>query len=89
MHPSKAQEENAMQIIVSLLIGAFVGWLAGKIMHSKGGLLRNILLGIVGGIVGGWLGSLIGVNATGWISSILLGVGGSCLLIWLMRKLRK
>ena len=29
-----------MHIIVSLLIGAIVGWLAGKIMHSKGGLIR-------------------------------------------------
>ena len=61
-----------MQIIVSLLIGGLVGWLAGKIMHSKGGLLRNILVGIVGGALGGWLGS-----------------GGSCLLIWIMRKLFK
>ena len=65
------------------------GGLAGKIMHSKGGLLRNILVGIVGGALGGWLGSLIGVNATGWISSILIGIGGSCLLIWIMRKLFK
>ena len=58
-----------MHTIVSLLIGALVGWLAGKIMHSKGGL--------------------IGVEPTSWISSILIGIGGSCLLIWLMRKLFK
>ena len=55
-----------MQIFVTLLIGALVGWLAGKIMHSRGGLLKNILVGLVGGALGGWLGSLIGVNATGW-----------------------
>ena len=70
-----------MQVIVSLLIGALVGWIAGKIMNSKGGLVKNILVGLVGG--------LIGVSATGWISSILIGIGGSCLLIWLMRKLFK
>ena len=58
-------------------------------MNSRGGLLRNILVGLVGGALGGWLGSLIGVNATGWISGILIGIGGSCLLIWLMRKLFK
>ena len=38
-----------MHILVSLLIGALVGWLAGKIMHSKGGLIRNIVLGLLGG----------------------------------------
>jgi uncharacterized membrane protein YeaQ/YmgE (transglycosylase-associated protein family) len=63
--------------------------IAGKIMNSKGGLVKNILVGLVGGALGGWLGSLIGVSATGWISSILIGIGGSCLLIWLMRKLFK
>ena len=78
-----------LHILVSLFIGALVGWIAGKIMDSKGGLLRNMVLGIVGGMLGGWLGSLIGVNATSWISSILIGIGGSCLLIWIMRKLRK
>jgi uncharacterized membrane protein YeaQ/YmgE (transglycosylase-associated protein family) len=71
------------------LIGAIVGWLAGKIMHSKGGLIRNIVLGLAGGALGGWLGSLIGVEPTNWITSILIGIGGSCLLIWIMRKLFK
>ena len=65
-----------MHTLVSLFIGALVGWIAGKIMHSKGGLIRNIVLGLLGGALGGWLGSLI-------------GIGGSCLLIWLMRKLFK
>ena len=51
-----------LHILVSLFIGALVGWIAGKIMDSKGGLLRNMVLGIVGGMLGGWLGSLIGVS---------------------------
>ena len=78
-----------MQVIVSLLIGALVGWIAGKIMNSKGGLVKNILVGLVGGALGGGRGSRLGVSAAGWISSILLGIGGSCRLIWLMRKLFK
>ena len=86
---NKSKEVKAMHTLVSLLIGALVGWLAGKIMHSKGGLIRNIILGLVGGALGGWLGGLIGVEPTSWISSILIGIGGSCLLIWLMRKLFK
>ena len=72
-----------------LFIGALVGWLAGRIMHSKGGLLKNILVGIIGSELGGWLGSLIGVEPTSFIAGVLLSVAGACLLIWLVRKLFK
>ena len=49
----------------------------------------NALLGIVGGLVGGFLGNLIGIGGGGWISSILLAIGGSCLVVWLARKIAK
>lgn len=38
-------------LIIGLLIGGIAGWLAGKVMNSEGGMMRNIILGIVGGIV--------------------------------------
>ena len=37
-----------MGIIGSLIMGALVGWIAGKIMDAEGGLLRNIIVGIIG-----------------------------------------
>ena len=40
----------------SIIVGGIIGWLAGKLMNSKGGILRNIILGIVGSGVGNcWL----------------------------------
>lgn len=75
------------KILVAVVIGAIIGWLAGKLMNSKGGLLRNILLGIAGSAVGGFLGGLLNVEPTSWIVSMLLSVGGACLIIWLQRKL--
>ena len=43
-------------LIVSLLIGAIAGWLAGQVMRGAGfGLLGNVLLGMAGAIVAGWL----------------------------------
>ena len=39
-----------MSWLASIIIGALVGWAAGKIMNSKHGLLVNILLGWAGSI---------------------------------------
>jgi uncharacterized membrane protein YeaQ/YmgE (transglycosylase-associated protein family) len=78
-----------IHLLVSLCIGAFCGFAANKIMNGGSkGFLRNALLGIVGGLVGGFIGNLIGIG-DGWISSIILAIGGSCLVVWLVRKLGK
>ncbi|MBQ7063376.1 MAG: GlsB/YeaQ/YmgE family stress response membrane protein [Firmicutes bacterium] len=77
-----------IQILVSLVVGGICGWIASQIMHSKGGLLRNVVIGVVGGALGGWLGNLIGLG-DGWISSLIIAIGGPCLLIWLINKLAK
>jgi len=74
-------------IIVTIIIGALSGWIAGKIMKSEGSLLRNIIIGLFGGILGGFLGKLIGIGANGLIGGIIISVAGSCLLIWLVKKI--
>lgn len=57
-------------MIWSIIVGGVIGWLAGKLMGSKGGVLRNIILGIVGSGVGNWLAGAIGlVPATHWAPS--------------------
>ena len=77
-------------MIISLLLGALIGWIAGKLMDAKGGFLRNILLGLAGSAVVNFVASSIGVGATNSLGSILIGVGGACLLIlvgrWLFGK---
>ncbi len=78
-----------VQLLVSVCIGALSGFAANKIMKgSSDGFLRNALLGIAGGLVGGFLGNLLGIGG-GWVSSILLAIAGSCLLIWLIGKIKK
>ena len=41
-----------MAMIGALIMGALVGWIAGKLMGVEGGLLRNIVIGVVGSFVG-------------------------------------
>ena len=66
----------------ALIMGALVGWIAGKLMGVEGGLLRNIVIGVVGSFVGSGLFSLLGFYAYGFLAQILTGVVGACVFIW-------
>lgn len=77
-------------IIVWLIFGALAGWAASKLMKSEQGLVTNIVLGIVGSLVGGLLARIIGIKTDGFsIGALLIAIGGACLLIWGLRKLKK
>jgi uncharacterized membrane protein YeaQ/YmgE (transglycosylase-associated protein family) len=57
-----------------LIVGAIIGWIAGKVWVGHGfGLLGNMLVGIVGSVIGGTLfGGFFGTfGIGGWITSIL------------------
>lgn len=77
-----------LNLIIDVLIGALVGWLAGRIMHTTGGFLLNAILGVVGSAVGTLLAGLIGISAKRVsIGGIIISVAGACLVIWIVRKL--
>src|SRR5690349_14098625 len=46
----------AMNLIIWLVVGGVIGWLASLIMRTDGqqGILLNIIVGIVGALLGGW-----------------------------------
>ena len=53
-----------MDLIIWLIVGGIVGWLASVLMHTdaRQGILLNVIVGIVGAALGGWLISpLLGV----------------------------
>lgn len=76
-----------MCMIGSIIMGAIVGWLAGKLMDEEGGLLRNIIIGVIGSFVGSFVFGLIGLSAHGFVGNLIVSVVGACLFIWLGRKL--
>lgn len=41
--------------IVVIIVGAVIGWVASRIMGTRGGLLVDIAVGIVGALVAGFL----------------------------------
>ena len=43
-------------LIVWLVVGGLVGWVAGLLLQSGGnGIILNVVIGIVGAFLGGWL----------------------------------
>jgi len=55
-----------MGIIIWLVMGGVVGWIASIIMgtNAQQGIILNIVVGIVGAVIGGWLiGPLVGAGS--------------------------
>ena len=48
-------------LLIFLGIGLVAGWLAGLILGG-GGLLRNLIVGVIGAFVGGWLLTLANIS---------------------------
>ena len=71
-------------LIITILVGALVGWLAGIIMKDQGSLLRNIIIGVLAGALSGWL-----LAPKGLILGLACSVAVACLLIYLAKKLFK
>jgi uncharacterized membrane protein YeaQ/YmgE (transglycosylase-associated protein family) len=46
-----------MNIIIWLVVGGVIGWLASKVMHTdkQQGVILNVVVGIVGAMLGGLL----------------------------------
>jgi len=53
-----------MNLIIWLVVGGILGWLASIVMKTDGqqGMILNVVVGIVGSMLGGWLISpLLGI----------------------------
>lgn len=78
-----------MGLIISLVIGGVVGWLASIIMKTDAqmGLMANVLVGVVGSWLGFLVAGMLGLSATGGIGRFIVALGGAVLLILILRKL--
>ena len=84
-----------MNIIIYLIAGAIVGYIASRIMrtNSQQGLLLDIVVGVVGAFVAGWfLSPIFGVrtiNNAVTIPTMLVTLGGAILLLFVVNLFRR
>ena len=85
-----------MNIIIWLVIGGLIGWVASIVMRTDGrqGLLLNVVVGIVGSLLGGWLLSpLVGVSTINQsnfsLAGLLVSLAGAVILLAIVNFARR
>ena len=76
-----------MGLIISLVIAGVCGWLAGMLMGSSYPWYIYVIIGLVGGAIFSFLlgGFIIG----GIVGNIIGGVIGSCLVLFIVKLVKK
>ncbi|MEJ7934234.1 GlsB/YeaQ/YmgE family stress response membrane protein [Sphingobium sp. AN558] len=81
-----------MGIILWLVVGGIIGWLASMIMRTDAqqGVLLNIVVGIVGAFLGGLIFSGGSINNAGLtLTSFLVSLVGAVILLAIVNLVRR
>ena len=76
-----------MNLIISLIIGGVIGWLASLVLKTNAqmGIIANVFVGVVGAALGHWIAGLAGISGSG-IGGWLISLAGAVLLILILQK---
>ena len=81
-----------MGIIIWLIVGGIVGWLASLVMRTDAqqGILLNIVVGIVGAFIGGMIFSRGDINeAPLSVTAFLVSLVGAIILLGIVNLFRR
>jgi len=79
-----------MGIIVWLIVGGIVGWLASLIMRTDAqqGIIHNIVVGIIGAVIAGLLGKG-NINGAITIETFIWSLVGAIILLVIVNLIRR
>jgi uncharacterized membrane protein YeaQ/YmgE (transglycosylase-associated protein family) len=79
-----------MNLIIWLIAGALIGWLAGLVMNDREGTPLSIVIGIVGALIGGFLigYSTINQNVLN-LTALLVSFIGAVVLLAIVKLVRR
>ena len=78
-----------MELVYFALVGLLAGWLAGILMKSSGGVLFDLILGVIGALVGGWMFGVLGIGTGGLVGAIVTATVGAVVLLALLRVIKR
>jgi uncharacterized membrane protein YeaQ/YmgE (transglycosylase-associated protein family) len=78
------------QLLIWLAIGGVCGWLAGIVMRDGGGIIFNIVIGIVGAFIAGLIFNRGTINQNPLdLNNFLISLLGSIILLAVVNLLRR
>jgi uncharacterized membrane protein YeaQ/YmgE (transglycosylase-associated protein family) len=85
------RRETLMGIIVWLIVGGIVGWLASLIMRTDAqqGIILNIVVGVIGAVVAGLLLGKGNINQGLSIETFLWSLIGAVILLAIVNLIRR
>jgi uncharacterized membrane protein YeaQ/YmgE (transglycosylase-associated protein family) len=89
----KVMELGNVHFWGTVLIGILAGWLAHKVMGGRGGLIWNLIIGLIGSWIGFFaadkLDLQLGEVFHGWFwGNLLVSAAGAIVLLFILRILR-
>jgi len=85
-----------MNLIVWLIVGGIIGWLASLLMGTDGqqGIILNVVVGIVGAVLAGWfISPLVGVSTINQgnlsLASLAVSFVGAAVLLGVVNLFRR
>ncbi len=85
-----------MSLILWLVVGGIIGWLASVLMKTDGqqGIILNVVVGIVGAVLGGWfISPLVGVSTINQgnlsLESLVVSFVGAAILLAIVNLFRR
>jgi uncharacterized membrane protein YeaQ/YmgE (transglycosylase-associated protein family) len=78
-----------MGLIVTLIIGGVIGWLASLVMKTSAqmGIIANIVVGIIGAVLGFWVAGALGIVAVGSVGAWIISIIGAVVLIAILKAM--
>ena len=78
-----------MGLIVTLIIGGVIGWLASLVMKTSAqmGTIANIVVGIIGAVLGSGLAGTLGIVAVGSVGAWIVSIIGAVVLLAILKAL--
>jgi uncharacterized membrane protein YeaQ/YmgE (transglycosylase-associated protein family) len=79
-----------MSIIIWILVGLAAGFIATKLLGGGGGLLYNLVIGLIGAVIGGWLLRALNVPIpAGTAGDLLSAIIGALVFLAVWRLIRR
>ena len=80
-----------MSLLIYIIFGALVGWVASMLVGTSSGLIVDIVVGIVGSVLGSWLAGQLGYGGVSGFNlpSFIVALIGAVILIVILRAIRR